>query len=454
MDRVDQSVSRVPDRPSSRPTGSLKSGVENKQLNIPDFVQDMQNQLSSLLRATVKCWSLSCGRDLGGFTPLALCCADHAATVSRSVLPVNTRPDTHMLGLIQVVQAFSGVAHPVQKEIVQQVNTNKASSWVAEEPHRNIFANRSLDEIKGMMGLIDHKPVPIGTVGTTIATGTIPSSFDARTKWPSCKKPIRNQANCGSCWAFAAAETLTDNLCVLNKAPPVLSPQDLVSCDGRDHGCHGGTLPSAWEYIDNHGLVSDACVPYASGDGSNHTCPLPGCSGSGEPAAFSCPVKSSTLNSDEAIQAAVMTVGAVEVGFFVMADFMNYKSGVYSYQSGVQLGGHAVKVVGWGQDDGFYWIVQNSWGPSWGEDGYFRIRNWHDDKESAFAIGGGNACVQGAQPSPPAPAPAPSTCEDIATYCEHDQCADPSKSYLIPVCQKTCGCCGEPLKPDYCGKSK
>ena len=97
---------------------------------------------------------------------------------------------------------------------------------------------------------------------------------------------------------------------------------------------------------------------------------------------------------------------------------MNYKSGIYHYQSGVQVGGHAVKVVGWGhQLSQFYWIVQNSWGPFWGMNGYFYIENWHDDKESAFAIGGGNACVQGSTPSPPSPSPTPSKCEDIASYC-------------------------------------
>jgi len=73
------------------------------------------------------------------------------------------------------------------------------------------------------------------------------------------------------------------------------------------------------------------------------------------------------LGSDQDIQAAVLTVGAVEVGFTVYEDFINYKGGVYKYTEGGALGGHAVKIVGWGSEgEEFYWIVQNSWGPTWG----------------------------------------------------------------------------------------
>lgn len=60
----------------------------------------------------------------------------------------------------------------------------------------------------------------------------------------------------------------------------------------------------------------------------------------------------------------------METGFTVYEDFMSYSGGVYKHTSGAQLGGHAVKIVGWG--DG-YWICANSWGPSWGEKGFFNI---------------------------------------------------------------------------------
>jgi hypothetical protein len=150
-----------------------------------------------------------------------------------------------------------------------------------------------------------------------------------------------------------------------------------------------------------------------------------------------------------------MFAGAVEVGFFVMADFLNYKGGIFHSTSKQTLGGHAVKIVGWGREGTqFYWIVQNSWGPAWGEDGFFRIDNWKEDNESSIAIGGGWACVQGATPAPPSPPPSPSSCDDIVSYCKqydtHEKCA--AKSYVVPVCKKTCGCCDED-PPAYCKSS-
>merc|ERR1719171_780700 len=161
------------------------------------------------------------------------------------------------------------------------------------------------------MGLIGYTPIQSENLEhsqrakANVSVQDIPESFDAREQWPHCKKPIRNQLHCGSCWAFAAAETLTDNLCVLGSMPPVLSPQNLVSCDSKDHGCHGGTLLGVWDFIDREGLVSDACLPYTSGDGkSNGTCTLPSCMGVGDDTKYRCPEQHRMLNSDEEIQAA------------------------------------------------------------------------------------------------------------------------------------------------------
>lgn len=342
---------------------------------------------------------------------------------------------------------------PIRQSLVDRINDRHArgnSTWTAAAARHNRFVNFSLDELRALMGLQVESDRSRSGSNFEVGAASIPASFDGRTEFSSCQKAIRDQAGCGSCWAFAASETLTTNLCVLGTGNPILSPQDLISCDTSDRGCSGGSLLNVWNYIDSNGIRSDDCVPYTSGDGSESTCSV-GCSGYGSSDHYKCPVTSSFLTSDTAIQAAVMTVGAVEVGFSVYEDFMNYNGGIYSYQEGQYLGGHAVKIVGWGkQISMFFWLVQNSWGPGWGENGYFRIVNWHDDKQSAFAIGGGNACIQGATPEPPTPAPTPPTCEDIVSYCSdygRSQCE--AKSYIIPVCKETCGCC-DAYKPSYC----
>jgi cathepsin B len=70
-----------------------------------------------------------------------------------------------------------------------------------------------------------------------------------------------------------------------------------------------------------------------------------------------------------------MTNGPVETGFTVYADFMNYESGVYYHVSGRMEGGHAVKILGWGNEDGMdYWLCANSWNTSWGLEGFFKIK--------------------------------------------------------------------------------
>eukprot|EP01012_Entosiphon_sulcatum_P067944 TRINITY_DN97856_c0_g1_i1.p1 TRINITY_DN97856_c0_g1~~TRINITY_DN97856_c0_g1_i1.p1 ORF type:complete len:112 (+),score=25.73 TRINITY_DN97856_c0_g1_i1:27-362(+) len=82
----------------------------------------------------------------------------------------------------------------------------------------------------------------------------------------------------------------------------------------------------------------------------------------------------------ENIQREIMTNGPVEVAFSVYQDFFSYKSGVYVHKSGGLAGGHAVKAVGWGTLNNVdYWLIANSWGPSWGENGFFMIKRGTDE---------------------------------------------------------------------------
>jgi len=218
-----------------------------------------------------------------------------------------------------------------------------------------------------------------------LETFDVPEEFDARKEWPECISTIREQKNCGSCWAFSVSTTLSDRFCIASKGKltPTLSPQYIVSCDKGDLACDGGELNTVWKFLEENGTTTDQCVPYISGDGKT----VPKCSSNCAPVSNSSKTEerfviykakkgsSKALTCPLQIQREIMENGPVQTGFEVYEDFLHYKTGIYHYADGDLMGGHAVKIVGWGKEkDVNYWIVANSWGPGWGENGYFRIK--------------------------------------------------------------------------------
>jgi cathepsin B len=198
-----------------------------------------------------------------------------------------------------------------------------------------------------------------------------PTSFDSRTQWPGCVNPILDQGQCGSCWAFGATEALSDRFCIAsNKAQtPVLSPQYLVDCDSSSYGCNGGYPDLAWQFMQTNGVPLYSCVGYTAADGN-----CPSKCDNGSPLVFYKAASVSTYSNPASIQAAVMSSGPIEVAFTVYQDFMSYTSGVYIHTWGGVLGGHAVKLIGWGVSGTTnYWICSNSWGTGWGIQGFFWI---------------------------------------------------------------------------------
>lgn len=204
----------------------------------------------------------------------------------------------------------------------------------------------------------------------------LPESFDWRQEMPNCVHEVRDQGHCGSCWAHAASEVLSDRFCIASKGTVdvTFSPQQLVDCDFVDHGCMGGFLTTPFIHYSLVGANTDECYgEYVSGKTGKASkfCFL---------ANWRCQRYKADLFSirwlmnPAAIKKDLMNNGPVNTGFMVYEDFRDYKSGVYRKKSDTLLGGHAVKIVGWGKENGEeYWVVQNSWSPSWGEDGFFRI---------------------------------------------------------------------------------
>jgi len=220
----------------------------------------------------------------------------------------------------------------------------------------------------------------------------IPDTFDAREQWPLCTSigTIRNQEGCGSCYAFGATESLADRFCISQKVNVTLSPQFIVDCDKTDAGCGGGYLDNAWRFMMKNGVLTEECLPYS---GEGHVCQFPGgsCQDGTTPTYYHAATGYRVGPNVSVIQAEIMQNGPVESSFFVYADFMTYSGGVYQKTPGAQfLGLHAVRTLGWGVDNGTpYWLVANSWGPTWGLSGFFKILRGNDEVgiENQIAVG-------------------------------------------------------------------
>jgi cathepsin B len=281
------------------------------------------------------------------------------------------------------------------KEFVEHINSNQ-SSYVAGFNEK--FRHWTLLEAQRLMGvnsLVPKQGVPVKT--HNVPANDIPKEFDARKQWPGLVHPIRDQAQCGSCWAFSGSEVLSDRFAIASgKASPVLSPEDMVSCDTGDQGCNGGMLDNLWEYIVSTGIVTDSCFPYGAGAGQAPACRTSCADGSSWTKYKASKYFHFTSVAD--IQAEIMKNGPVQAAFLVYKSFLSYKSGIYSkhwWQFWDQeLGGHAVKIVGWGEENNTpYWIVANSWSTSWGEDGFFRIRRGDNTCQIDSMVYAGDAAL-------------------------------------------------------------
>ncbi|CAJ0929411.1 unnamed protein product, partial [Mesorhabditis belari] len=231
----------------------------------------------------------------------------------------------------------------LQEELVEMVML-KTNLWMAEKNEKMDMDNRHT--------IMDAKfiEIPEGTLtihrelgafnGTNKIASSAPKFFDARERWPKCPSigTIRDQSNCGSCWAVSTASMASDRMCI--NAPHyslMLSAEDLLTCCGTQcstyGGCTSGWPINALNWWVTNGLVTGSgyderqgCRPY-----SIYPC---GC----------------------------------------------HHGGIYYHVAGAFKGTHAVKIIGWGVENNTpYWLVANSWNSDWGEKGLFRIRRGNNE---------------------------------------------------------------------------
>jgi len=198
----------------------------------------------------------------------------------------------------------------------------------------------------------------------------LPSSYDCRSQ--GAVNPIKDQAQCGSCWAFGTVANIEGAYVVQGKGElKSLSEQELVSCDTSDSGCNGGLPDRAYEWMidSKSGLELESAYPYTSGTGNSGTCRKV----ASQEKVFINGYKDISTDEDQ-IAAALMQYGPLAIG--INAEPMQlYFGGIDDpADCDPQELDHAVNIVGFGEKDGKkYWIIRNSWGKMWGEDGYYRI---------------------------------------------------------------------------------
>jgi C1A family cysteine protease len=192
-----------------------------------------------------------------------------------------------------------------------------------------------------------------------------PASVDWTTK--GAVTPVKNQGQCGSCWAFSTTGSVEGITAISTGQLPSLSEQQLVDCSGSygNQGCNGGLMDNAFKYIiAKGGLCSEASYPYTASDGSCHSC---------NPVATISGYHDVTPESESAMETAV---AQQPVSIAIEADqssFQFYSGGVLTGNCGANLD-HGVLAVGYGTAGAQqYWKVKNSWGASWGEAGYIRL---------------------------------------------------------------------------------
>ena len=204
--------------------------------------------------------------------------------------------------------------------------------------------------------------------------------------------PIKNQGRCGSCWAFSTTGSVEGAYQIASQKLLPLSEEDLVQCDHNgDQGCNGGLMDNAFEWIEKNGIAAESAYPYTSGSGMTGSCNK---AKSAVPVVTVTGFKDVAKNDEDALKSAV---AQQPVSIAIEADksvFQLYKSGVLdSPMCGTKLD-HGVLLVGYGSQKTLlgnkeYWKVKNSWGPTWGDEGYIKMAR------------GKNMCGIATQPSYP-----------------------------------------------------
>ncbi|KAJ9445560.1 Cruzipain [Diplonema papillatum] len=227
------------------------------------------------------------------------------------------------------------------------------------------FADMTADEFKVYHNLsvkVKESPAPIFSSEQWAAAEPV----DWRTK--GAVTQVKNQGQCGSCWSFSSTGGIEGQWKLAGNTLTSVSEQELVSCDTVDSGCNGGLMDNAFEWLvstQKGQIVTEAAYPYTSGEGVTGTCKL----SSAMQVGATITGHADVAHNEDEMATWVSTNGPLSIAVDASFHWQTYTGGIVSNCNGKTLD-HGVLIVGFAAD---YWIVKNSWGPTWGESGYIRL---------------------------------------------------------------------------------
>jgi C1A family cysteine protease len=303
------------------------------------------------------------------------------------------------IALLCIVQSPAWGQEVSLSQLHQEIKA-KGARWEAGETSMNRLSH---EEQKMRLGHIRSPNRGKGRVFAAVAPAyALAPTLDWRNNGGNFVSGVRNQGNCGSCWAFATTAALESYTMIKNRTPNVnldLSEQVTLSCSGAGT-CAGGYPDGAANYFVSAGLPAESCYPYT---GTNGTC-TSACANWQASAyklkGYSWVTTQSGQTAVDAVKSALTDHGPLVMTMNVYRDFYSYVGGVYTHVSGDYLGGHAVLTVGY-DDANQCFIVKNSWGAYWGESGFFRIAYSEITGDSEF--GWETLAFEGNDPPTPPP---------------------------------------------------
>ncbi|KAI9559962.1 hypothetical protein GHT06_013970 [Daphnia sinensis] len=281
--------------------------------------------------------------------------------------------------------------NPLSDEFISHINSMK-STWKAGRNFDKSFPMGAPTQMMGVHPDSNLYMPPVKNVSQLYSNQALPDSFDAREQWPNCPtiQEICDQGSCGSCWAFGAVEAMSDRICIHSKGKLLLHLWFWLQWRlSWSHWVKKGIVTGG-NYNSSQGCqlyIIPACEHHTTGDR------LPCTEGGGTPKCLKTCVEGYTVDYSqdlhyaitkqvlrptpptvhkrvEDIQLEIMNNGPVEGALTVYEYFPFYKSA---------LGGHAIRILGWGVEEGTpYWLIANSWNTDWGDNGYIKILRGKD----------------------------------------------------------------------------